>query len=83
MLDADALAHGHRLSTADVWLTPVRFTLDGLMNFSGRTTLLNRYKSVAAYADAARRTPALARVWQEMSDGLKALMQSRAGPATA
>jgi glutathione S-transferase len=77
MLDAGSYAHGHKLSTADVWLTPVRFALDGLMGFSGRTTLLDRYKSVAAYADVARRDPALGRVWQEMSDGLKAFMEMR------
>ena len=81
MLDAGSYAHGHRLSTADVWLTPVRFTLDGLMGFSGRTTLLDRYKSVAAYADVARRDAALGRVWQEMSDGLKAFMEMRAKAA--
>lgn len=80
MLDADAYAHGHRLSTADVWLAPVRFTLDGLMGFSGRTTLLDRYKSVAAYANVARSDAALGRVWQEMSDGLKAFMAARAAP---
>lgn len=83
MLDAGSYAHGHRLSTADVWLTPVRFMLDGLMRFSGRTTLLDRCKSVAAYADVARRDAALERVWQEMSDGLKALMEMRAKQTAA
>ncbi len=83
MLDAGSYAHGHRLSTADVWLTPVRFTLDGLMGFSGRTTLLDRYKSVAAYADVARRDAALGRVWQQMGDGLKAFMEMRAKQAAA
>jgi hypothetical protein len=61
----------------------VRFTLDGLMGFSGRTTLLDRYKSVAAYADVARRDDALGRVWQEMSDGLKAFMEMRAKQTAA
>lgn len=82
MLDADAYAVGHRLSTADFWLMPVRFTLDGLIGFSGRTTLLDRYKSVAAYANVARRDAALSRVWQEMSDGLAAFMAARAAPAS-
>jgi glutathione S-transferase len=83
MLDAGGYAHDHRLSTADVWLTPVRFTLQGLMAFSGRTDLLDRYRSVAAYADVVHRTPALSRVWQEMSDGLKAFMERRARQSAA
>jgi glutathione S-transferase len=29
LLHPGAYAHGDRISTADVWLTPVRFTLDG------------------------------------------------------
>ncbi|HJQ61044.1 MAG TPA: glutathione S-transferase family protein [Vineibacter sp.] len=81
MLDADAYAHGHRLSTADLWLASVRFSLDALMAFSGRSTLLDRYKSVAAYAGVVRRDAALGRIWQEMSDALNALMAARAASA--
>jgi glutathione S-transferase len=81
MLDAGAFAHGHKLSTADAWLTPVRFTLDGLMRFSGRDTLLDRYRSVARYVDVVQRDAALSRVWQEMADGLAAMMAARAQQA--
>lgn len=77
LIDANAYATGGRLTAADVWLTPVRFTLDGLMGFSGRTTLLDDYKAVAGYAKVAQRDPALGRVWQEMTDGLAAMMKSR------
>jgi glutathione S-transferase len=77
LLDADAYAVGHRLSTADLWLAPIRFSLDGLMGFSGRADLLARHKSIAAYADVVRRDSALSRVWQEMSDGLRAFMAAR------
>lgn len=83
MLDAGAYARDHRLSTADLWLAPVRFTLEGLMHVSGRTTLLDRYRSVAAYADVARRDAALGRVWREMSDGLAAFTAARATPRDA
>ena len=68
-----------RLTTADAWLTPLRYSLDGLMNFSGRTNILDRHNAVRAYADVARRDPHLGRVWREMDDGLKAFMASRAG----
>lgn len=47
------------------------------MGFSGRTTLLDDYKAVAGYAKVAQRDPALGRVWQEMTDGLAAMMKSR------
>jgi glutathione S-transferase len=77
LIDANSYATGGRLTAADIWLTPVRFTLDGLMGFSGRTTLLDDYKAVAGYAKVAQRDPALGRVWQEMTDGLAAMMKSR------
>jgi glutathione S-transferase len=78
LLQPSGYAYGDRLTTADVWLTPVRFTLEGLMGFTGRSDLLKKYKAVAAYADAAKADGILARVWQEMSEGLQAFMQSRA-----
>jgi glutathione S-transferase len=78
LLQPGGYAYGDRLTTADVWLTPVRFSLNGLMSFSGRTDLLKRYKSVAAYADAARADGILSRVWNEMAEGLQAFMASRA-----
>jgi glutathione S-transferase len=78
LLQSSGYAYGDRLTTADVWMTPVRFTLDGLMGFTGNADLLKKYKSVAAYADAAKADGILARVWQEMTEGLQAFMQSRA-----
>jgi glutathione S-transferase len=77
LLTAGSYAYGDRLTTADVWLTPVRFSLDGLMAFSGKSDLLKKHKSVAAYADAARADGILNRVWQEMAEGLQAFMASR------
>ncbi|MDB6008034.1 MAG: glutathione S-transferase [Gammaproteobacteria bacterium] len=71
-------AVGDRLSTADAWLAPLRFTLEGLMNFSGRTELLDRHEAISAYTDVVRRDPHLGHVWREMDDGLKAFMASRA-----
>jgi glutathione S-transferase len=78
LLQPEGYAFGDRLTTADVWLTPVRFSLNGLMSFSGRTDLLKRYKAVAAYAEAARADGILNRVWDEMAEGLQSFMASRA-----
>ena len=78
LLTPGAYAAGDRLTTADAWLTPLRYTLDGLMSFSGRTHLLDHHQAVRAYADVATRDPHLGRVWREMDDGLKAFMASRA-----
>jgi maleylpyruvate isomerase len=79
LLAPGAYANGDRLTTADAWLMPVRYSLDGLMNFSGRTQILDHHDAVRAYADVARRDPHLGHVWREMDDGLKAFMASRAG----
>jgi glutathione S-transferase len=78
LLQPGAYALGSRLTTADVWLAPLRYTLEGLMSFSGRMELLDRYDAVRSYADVTRRDPHLGRVWREMEDGLKAFMASRA-----
>jgi hypothetical protein len=51
------------------------------MRFSGRDTLLDRYRSVARYVDVVQRDAALSRVWQEMADGLAAMMAARAQQA--
>jgi len=77
LLRPGAYADGERISTADVWLTPVRFTLDGLIGFAKRPDLLDRYPAIAGYTDVIKRDPALARVWQEMTDGLKAFYAAR------
>ncbi|MBI3453807.1 MAG: glutathione S-transferase family protein [Rhodospirillales bacterium] len=78
LLDAGAYAHDGRLTTADVWLTPVRFSLDALLGFANLPTLLDRHKAVKAYAEVAKRDPVLGRIWNEMADGLKSFMASRA-----
>jgi len=78
LLPPGTYAVGDRLTTADAWLMPVRYSLEGLMNFSGRTELLDRHDALRGYADVARRDPHLGRVWREMDDGLKAFMASRA-----
>src|SRR5690349_14527132 len=78
LLRPGAYAHGDRLSTADVWLTPMRFTLDGLRDFAKRPDLLDRYPAVAGYTDVIERDTALSRVWQEMTDGLKVFYAARA-----
>jgi glutathione S-transferase len=78
LLRVGTYASGDRLTTADAWLTPLRYSLDGLMNFSGRTQILDRHDAVRAYADVARRDSHLGHVWREMDDGLKVFMASRA-----
>jgi glutathione S-transferase len=81
MLLAGEFAFPGQLTTADVWLTPVRFSLEGLMSFSGRRDLLDKHKIIASYADTARNDAALGRVWDEMSEGLAAMMAKRASAA--
>ena len=71
LLPPGTYASGDQLTTADAWLTPLRYSLEGLMNFSGRTQILDRHDAVRAYADVARRDAHLGRVWREMDDGLK------------
>jgi glutathione S-transferase len=77
LLRPGAYAHGGSVSTADVWLTPVRFTLDGMIGFAKRPDLLERCPAIAGYTDVIKRDPALSRVWQEMTDGLKAFYAAR------
>ena len=78
LLQPGAYAHAAHVSTADVWLTPVRFTIDGLIDFAKRPALLDRYPAIARYTDVIKRDPALGRVWQEMTDGLKVFYAARA-----
>jgi glutathione S-transferase len=70
-----------QLTTADLWLTPVRFSLDGLMGFAKLPGLLDDHKAVAAYADTAKNDAALGRVWDEMAEGLEEMMAARAAQA--
>jgi glutathione S-transferase len=78
MLLAGEYAFPGQLTTADVWLTALRFTLDGLMGFAHKPRLLENCKAIAAYADVARRDAALGRVWDEMTEGLEDFMKTRA-----
>jgi len=78
LLRPGAYAQGGRISTADVWLTPVRFTLDGMIGFAKRPDLLDRHPAIARYTEVIQRDPALSRVWQEMTDGLKTFYAARA-----
>jgi glutathione S-transferase len=83
LLPQGTYAGGDRLTTADAWLTPLRYTLEGLMSFSGHKQLLDRHEAVKAYAEVARRDPHLGHVWREMEEGLKVYMASREQAATA
>jgi len=78
MLLAGEYAFPGQLTTADVWLTPLRFSIEGLMRFARLPTLLDHHKAIAAYADMARQDAALGRVWDEMTEGYKDLMTARA-----
>ncbi len=71
-------ACGDRVTLADVWLTPVRFSLDGLMGFSGRGDLLDTHPHLRRYVQAVKGDGALGRVWQEMVDGLASFYAGRA-----
>lgn len=77
-----AYAVGERLTTADTWLAPLRYVLDGLMSFSGRNELLDdRYPAILAYGEAIRRDPHVSRVLKEMDKGYQEFMASRAAKA--
>ena len=81
MLLAGEYAFPGQLTTADLWLTPVRFTIDGLMSFGKKPKLLDHHKVVAGYADIVRNDAALGRVWDEMSEALEEMMAKRAASA--
>ena len=67
----------YHLTTADVWLMPLRYTLEGLMSFSGRPEMLDGHDAVMAYADVVHRDPHMGPVWREMEEALKTFMASR------
>jgi len=82
LLRPGAYAMGDRLTTADTWLTPLRYMLEGLVSFSGRKEILDeRYPAILAYADVVRRDPHAGRVWNEMDEGYKQFMASRTAKA--
>jgi glutathione S-transferase len=59
---------------ADAWLLPVRFLMEPLKKLSGKPDLLDAFPKFDAYAVKAKQHPAFERIWNEMSDGLKAFM---------
>jgi glutathione S-transferase len=73
-LPGKGLAYGEDVTIADAMLVPVRFSLDSLTTFAPMPTLLDAYPRIARYADTARRVSPLARVWDEMHEGLKVFM---------
>jgi glutathione S-transferase len=77
MLRSGQYAVGDRLTTADVWLAPLRFVLQGLMSFSGQTHMLDRHAALTAYVDVARKDTHLDHIWREMDEGLKVFMAAR------
>jgi glutathione S-transferase len=81
MLEPDSYAFGGRLTTADLWLTPVCFCLEGLMAFARQPDLLARHEAIAGYGKLAQADPVLGRVWREMTDGLVDFMKARAEAA--
>ena len=78
LLQPRSYAVGDELTTADVWLAPLRFSLEGLMDFSGRTELLEPYPAVKAYREVARNDPHLGHIWREMEEALEGFLASRA-----
>jgi glutathione S-transferase len=78
LLQPGEYAFGNRITLADVWLTPLRFSLEGLMRIWERPDLLSGYVALTAYADVAKADPHLGRVWKEMESGYKEYMASRA-----
>lgn len=73
-LSDTAYAVSDEPTLADCWLLPVRFLMEPLKKLSGRTDLLDAFPKFDAYAAKAKQHPAFERVWNEMSDGLKAFM---------
>jgi glutathione S-transferase len=78
LLQPGEYAFGNRLTTADAWLTPLRFSLEGLMRFWQKPEMLRPYEALVTYADVARKDPHLGRVWNEMEEGYKAELAARA-----
>jgi maleylpyruvate isomerase len=62
------------VTIADAMLVPVRFNLDSLQRFAGAPSLLEPFPKIGAYRKKIDATPALARVWRELEEGLVAFM---------
>lgn len=78
MLLAGEYAFPGQMTTADLWLTPLRFTIETLMRFAHKPRLMDRYKSFTAYAETAKKDAALGRVWDEMTEAREDFMAVRA-----
>jgi glutathione S-transferase len=72
LLNPGEYAFNNRFTTADCWLTPLRFSLEALMRFWRKPELLKPYEALTLYGDVARKDPHLGRVWNEMEEGYKA-----------
>ena len=73
-LQDKSYALGDEPTLADAWVLPVRFLMEPLMKLSGKADLLAAFPKFDAYAAKAKQNPAFERIWNEMSDGLKAFM---------
>lgn len=77
-LSEQDFAIGNEPTLADAWLLPVRFLMDPLRKLSSVPDLLNDYPKFDNYSAKAIQHPALERVWNEMSDGLRNFMPNLA-----
>ena len=84
-LPSKGLAQGEHVTTVDAIFLPVRFNLDSLVTFAAMPGLLDAYPRITRYRDAVQSVPALARVWEEMVEGLKVFMAwlERVAPSAA
>ncbi len=73
-LPSKGLAQGEHVTTVDAIFVPVRFNLDSLVSFAAMPGLLDAYPRITRYRDAVQSEPALARVWEEMVEGLTVFM---------
>ncbi len=62
------------VTIADAMLVPTRFNLDSLERFAGMPGLLEPFPKIEAYRKKIDATPALARVWRELEEGLVVFM---------
>lgn len=78
ILPKGTYAVGDQLSTADVFLTPMRFTLEAIMGFSRITTLLDKAPNVQGYTEVIQKDKHLSRVMGELQEAAKVFMAQRA-----
>lgn len=75
MLPEKGLAYGEDVTTADAMLLPVAFSLQSLKTLASMPALLEPYPKLARYHETAQTVPPLARVWQEMREGLEVFLR--------